>query len=176
MLTLLRDLRRLRREIALPRPDRGRSLALRHVDCGSCNGCEHELILTSSPYTDLERFGLGIVASPRHADVLLVTGPVTTRMHGRCSRRTQRCRSRGASSRWVTARSASVLLGSPDEIVGPVEAVLPVDCADPRLPAFPGHDRGGAPRADRHAPTALSGQAGAGSKRSFSTFGGTLVG
>ena len=80
MLTLLRDLRRLRRSVALPRPDRGRSLAIRHVDAGSCNGCEHELTLASSPYYDLQRFGLGIVASPRHADVLLVTGPVTTRM------------------------------------------------------------------------------------------------
>ena len=80
MLTLLRDLRRLRRDLALPRPDRGRSLAIRHVDAGSCNGCEHELTLASSPYYDLQRFGLGIVASPRHADVLLVTGPVTTRM------------------------------------------------------------------------------------------------
>ena len=81
MLTLLRDLRRLRREIALPAPARGGSLALRHVDAGSCNGCEHELTLTSSPYYDLQRYGLGIVASPRHADVLLVTGAVTTRMH-----------------------------------------------------------------------------------------------
>ena len=80
MLTLLRDLRRLRRSLALPSPDRGRSLAIRHVDAGSCNACEHELTLTSSPYYDLQRFGLGIVASPRHADVLLVTGPVTTRM------------------------------------------------------------------------------------------------
>jgi Ni,Fe-hydrogenase III small subunit len=80
MLTLLRDLRRLRRATALPRPDRGRSLALRHVDAGSCNGCEHELTVTTSPYYDLQRFGLGIVASPRHADVLLVTGPVTSRM------------------------------------------------------------------------------------------------
>ena len=80
MLTLLRDLRRLRRDIALPAPDRGRSLAVRHVDAGSCNGCEHELTLASSPYYDLQRFGLGIVASPRHADVLLVTGPVTSRM------------------------------------------------------------------------------------------------
>ena len=80
MLTLLRDLRRLRRDLALPRPDRGRSLAVRHVDAGSCNGCEHELTLASSPYYDLQRFGLGVVASPRHADVLLVTGPVTTRM------------------------------------------------------------------------------------------------
>ena len=74
MLTLLRDLRRLRRAAALPRPDHGRSLAIRHVDAGSCNGCEHELTLASNPYHDLQRFGLGIVASPRHADLLLVTG------------------------------------------------------------------------------------------------------
>ena len=80
MLTLLRDLRRLRRDLELPRPGRGRSLAIRHVDAGSCNGCEHELTLASSPYYGLERFGLGIVGSPRHADVLLVTGPVTSRM------------------------------------------------------------------------------------------------
>ena len=65
MLTLLRDLRRLRLDIGLDRPTRGRSLAMRHVDAGSCNGCEHELTLVSSPYYDLERFGLGIVASPR---------------------------------------------------------------------------------------------------------------
>ena len=81
MLTLLRDLRRLRREIALPAPGRGRSLAIRHVDAGSCNGCEHELTLAQAPTTTSQRFGLGIVASPRHADVLLITGAVTTRMH-----------------------------------------------------------------------------------------------
>src|SRR4029077_10925705 len=76
MLTLLRDLRHLRRSLALAAPDRGRSLAVRHVDAGSCNGCEHELTLASAPQYDLQRFGFGIVASPRHADVLLVTGPV----------------------------------------------------------------------------------------------------
>ena len=81
MLTLLRDLRRLRKTIGLPQTSRGRSLAIRHVDAGSCNGCEHELTQLASPYYDLQRFGLGIVASPRHADVLLVTGPVTSRMH-----------------------------------------------------------------------------------------------
>ena len=73
MLTLLRDLRRLRKTIELLPVGRGRSLAIRHVDAGSCNGCEHELTLASSPYYDLQRFGLGIVASPRHADVLLVS-------------------------------------------------------------------------------------------------------
>ena len=113
MLTLLRDLRRLRREIALPRPDRGRSLAVRHVDCGSCNGCEHELILASSPYTDLQRFGIGIVASPRHADVLLVTGPVTTRMRSPLLTAYAAMPSRAASSRWATARSGAASLVRP---------------------------------------------------------------
>src|ERR1019366_6666109 len=80
MYTLLRDLRRLRRGLDLPRPDRGRSLAIRHVDAGSCNGCEHELTLGAAPHYDLQHFGLNIVASPRHADILLVTGSVTTRM------------------------------------------------------------------------------------------------
>jgi Ni,Fe-hydrogenase III small subunit len=137
MLTLLKDLRRLRREIALPRPERGRSLALRHVDCGSCNGCEHELILASSPYADLQRFGIGIVASPRHADVLLVTGPVTTRM------REPLLTAWAAmpEPRRVVALGDCALgvdvLGTPDEIVGPVEAVLPVDLRIPGCPPTP---------------------------------------
>ncbi len=63
-----------------PRPAGAGSLALRHVDAGSCNGCEHELTATANPYYDMQRHGLNIVASPRHADVLLVTGQITTRM------------------------------------------------------------------------------------------------
>ena len=55
----------------------GRSLAIRHVDAGSCNGCELELHATENVLYDLERFGLRFVPSPRHADVLLVTGPLT---------------------------------------------------------------------------------------------------
>jgi Ni,Fe-hydrogenase III small subunit len=55
----------------------GRSLAIRHVDAGSCNGCELEIHMLSSVVYDLERYGLSFVASPRHADVLLVTGPLT---------------------------------------------------------------------------------------------------
>jgi Ni,Fe-hydrogenase III small subunit len=77
---LLRDLHRLRRTIGLSRPKRGSSLAIRHVDAGSCNGCEHELAATAGPNYDLARFGLSIVASPRHADVLLITGVVTVHM------------------------------------------------------------------------------------------------
>ena len=127
MLTLLRDLRHLRRRLDLPRPDRGRSLAVRHVDAGSCNGCEHELTLVSSPYDDLERLGFGIVASPRHADVLLVTGAVTTRMREPLLT---------AYAAMPTPRRVVALgdcaagcgvLGLPAELVGPVDAVLPVD-------------------------------------------------
>lgn len=58
----------------------GRSLHIREVDAGSCNGCEIEITGLTSPYYDLERFGLHFVASPRHADCLLVTGPVTRNM------------------------------------------------------------------------------------------------
>ena len=56
----------------------GRSLSIREVDAGSCNGCELEIHALGNAYYDLERFGLRFVASPRHADVLMVTGPVTS--------------------------------------------------------------------------------------------------
>src|SRR5262245_57949242 len=58
----------------------GRSLSIREVDAGSCNGCELEIHALGNAYYDLERFGLRLVASPRHADMLLVTGPVTKNM------------------------------------------------------------------------------------------------
>src|SRR5512141_2493812 len=58
----------------------GRSLHIREVDAGSCNGCELEIGALSNPYYDLERFGMHFVASPRHADCLLVTGPATRNM------------------------------------------------------------------------------------------------
>lgn len=57
-----------------------RSLAIRHVDAGSCNGCELEIHALNNPYYDIERFGVHFVASPRHADALLVTGPVSRHM------------------------------------------------------------------------------------------------
>ena len=137
MLTLLRDLRRLRHSVGLPRPDRGRSLAIRHVDAGSCNGCEHELTLVSSPYHDLQRFGLGIVASPRHADLLLVTGPVTRRMREPLLAAYHAM----PEPRLVAALGDCALgcgiLGSPDELVGPVDTVLPVDLRIPGCPPTP---------------------------------------
>ena len=58
----------------------GRSLSIREIDAGSCNGCELEIHALGNAFYDLARFGLRFVASPRHADVLLVTGPVTVNM------------------------------------------------------------------------------------------------
>lgn len=125
MYVLLKDLARQRRSIGLARPRAG-SLALRHVDAGSCNGCEHELNASASPFADIQRFGLSIVASPRHADALVVTGAVTTRM-------LEPLRTAYAAMpepRLVVAVGDCALgcglLGMADEIVGPVESVLPV--------------------------------------------------
>jgi Ni,Fe-hydrogenase III small subunit len=137
MLTLLRDLRRLRRDVDLDRPRHGRSLAVRHVDAGSCNGCEHELTLASSPYYDLQRFGLGIVASPRHADVLLVTGPVTTRMREPLLVAYEAM----PEPRRVAALGDCALgcnvLGTAEDIVGAVDELLPVDVRIPGCPPTP---------------------------------------
>ena len=137
MLTLLRNLRRLRQEIALPRSDRGRSLALRHVDAGSCNGCEHELTLVASPYEDMQRVGFNIVASPRHADVLLVTGTVTTRMREPLLAAYHAM----PEPRRVIAVGDCALgrgvLAADSEIAGPVESLLPVDLRIAGCPPSP---------------------------------------
>lgn len=127
MFLLLKRLQHLRRATALPAPATPGSLAFRHVDCGSCNGCEHELTNTGGPHYDLARHGISVVASPRHADVLLVTGIVTTRM-------VEPLRAAYAAMpepRLVAALGDCALginvIGDPAELAGPVEDVLPVD-------------------------------------------------
>ncbi len=115
----------------------GRSLAIRHVDAGSCNGCEMELHALSNPLYDLERFGLRFVASPRHADVLTVTGPVTRNM-AEALRRTYDAM---PNPKWVIAvgdcaRGGGCFAGS-YAVAGGVEAVLPVDLHIPGCPPEP---------------------------------------
>jgi Ni,Fe-hydrogenase III small subunit len=105
----------------------GRTLAIREVDAGSCNGCELEIHALNNVLYDLERFGLRFVASPRHADVLLVTGPVTTNMR-EALERTYRAT---PDPKWVVAvgdcaRDGGMFAGS-YACVGGVATVVPVD-------------------------------------------------
>jgi Ni,Fe-hydrogenase III small subunit len=136
MFVLLRQLATIRRQSKLAR-GRPRSLALRHVDAGSCNGCEHELGAVVNPFHDLQRFGLDIVASPRHADVLLVTGPITTRMAGPLRAAYEAM----PEPRLVAALGDCALgcnvLGDKDELIGALEDVLPVDIRIPGCPPTP---------------------------------------
>ena len=115
----------------------GRSLAIRQVDAGSCNGCELEIHALNNAFYDLERFGLHFVASPRHADVLLVTGPVTKTMK-EALERTWRAT---PDPKWVVAvgdcgADAGVFAGSP-AVVGGVSAVIPVDVVIRGCPPTP---------------------------------------
>ena len=115
----------------------GRSLAIRHVDAGSCNGCELEIHALNNAYYDLERFGLRFVASPRHADVLLVTGPVTKNMREGL----ERTYAATPDPKWVVAvgdcaRDGGCFAGS-YAVVGGVAAVIPVDLHIPGCPPPP---------------------------------------
>ena len=115
----------------------GRTLSIREVDAGSCNGCELEIHALSNVLYDLERFGLRFVASPRHADVLLVTGPVTLNMR-EALERTYRAT---PDPKWVVAvgdcaRNGGVFAGSA-ACVGGVSAVLAVDLHIPGCPPSP---------------------------------------
>ena len=115
----------------------GRSLAIRHVDAGSCNGCELEIHALNNAYYDLERFGLRFVASPRHADVLLVTGPVTRNMREAL----ERTYAAMPAPKWVVAVGGCALDGGcfagSYAVVGGVADVVPVDLHVPGCPPRP---------------------------------------
>ncbi len=105
----------------------GRSLSIRQVDAGSCNGCELEIHALGNAFYDLERFGLRFVASPRHADVLLVTGPVTRNMR----QALERTYAATPEPKWVVAagdcaRDGGIFAGS-YAVLGGVAKAVPVD-------------------------------------------------
>ena len=115
----------------------GRSLAIRHVDAGSCNACELEIHALGNAFYDLERFGFRFVASPRHADVLLVTGPVTLNMREALKRTYDAT----PAPKWVVASGAcaadgGVFAGS-YAIAGGASSVVPVDLVIPGCPPSP---------------------------------------
>ena len=105
----------------------GRSLSIREIDAGSCNGCELEIHALNNPFYDLERFGLRFVASPRHADVLMVTGPLTRNMRHAL----ERTYAATPDPKWVVAVGDCALDGGifagSYAIVGGVSSAVPVD-------------------------------------------------
>jgi Ni,Fe-hydrogenase III small subunit len=115
----------------------GRSLSIRQVDAGSCNGCELELHALNNAFYDLERFGVRFVASPRHADVLVVTGPVTRNMREAL----EFTYDATPNPKWVVAvgdcaRDGGMFAGS-YAVVGGVGQVVPVDLHIPGCPPRP---------------------------------------
>jgi Ni,Fe-hydrogenase III small subunit len=105
----------------------GRSLSIRQVDAGSCNGCELEIHALNNAFYDIERFGLRFVASPRHADVLMVTGPVTKNMREAL----ERTFNATPDPKWVVAvgrcaADGGVFAGS-YAVAGGVNDIIPVD-------------------------------------------------
>lgn len=115
----------------------GRSLSIREIDAGSCNGCELEIHALNNAYYDIERFGLRFVASPRHADVLMVTGPVTKNMHAALERTFLAT----PDPKWVVAvgdcaKDGGCFAGS-YAVVGGVSQVIPVDLHIPGCPPPP---------------------------------------
>jgi Ni,Fe-hydrogenase III small subunit len=115
----------------------GRSLSIRAVDAGSCNGCELEMQALNNAFYDIERFGIRFVASPRHADVLLVTGPVTKNMREALKRTYDAT----PNPKWVVAigdcaRNGGCFAGS-YAVTGGVSDVVPVDLHIPGCPPPP---------------------------------------
>ena len=115
----------------------GRALAIRHVDAGSCNGCELEIHCVNNPYYNIEGLGIHFVASPRHADMLLVTGPVTRNMEIAL----QRTYAATPDPKLVVALGdcgcTGGIYGENYASCGGIANVIPVDVAVPGCPPTP---------------------------------------
>jgi Ni,Fe-hydrogenase III small subunit len=118
-------------------PDFGGSIQVRHVDAGSCNGCEIEIASAFGPVYDLERYGVRLVASPRHADVLLVTGPVTRNMADPLVKAYEAMpHPKRVVALGDCARDCGVFAGAYG-VEGSVSDVIPVDVTIPGCPPEP---------------------------------------
>jgi Ni,Fe-hydrogenase III small subunit len=134
---LLREIDRQARRLL------GRALAIREVDAGSCNGCEIEISGLTGPVYDSERFGIHFVASPRHADLLLVTGPVTRNMEVPLRKTYDATPDpKLVVSIGDCARTCGVFKGS-YAVSGSVDEVIPVDVFVPGCPPEPAEILGG---------------------------------
>lgn len=115
----------------------GRSLAVRHVDAGSCNGCELEIHACNGPHYNLERFGIRFVASPRHADLLLVTGPVSRHMETALRRTYDATPEPKLVVAIGDCGACGGIFGESYASRGAVSSVIPVDVVVPGCPPAP---------------------------------------
>ena len=115
----------------------GRALAIRHVDAGSCNGCELEIHAMNSPYYNLEGLGIKFVASPRHADMLLVTGPVSRNMETALRRTWEATPDPKLVVAIGDCGCTGGIFGESYASCGRVSNVIPVDVAVPGCPPTP---------------------------------------